>query len=53
MNDSPDSFNASYDKYDDEISITELLHKLWKRTRPYRFFAAYFRGADNFGTVAH
>ena len=31
MNDSPNSLNQPYDKYDDEISITELLSKLWKK----------------------
>ena len=44
MNDSPDSFNASYDKYDDEISITELLHKLWTRRGLIVFLPLIFAG---------
>jgi hypothetical protein len=44
MNNSPDSFNTPYDKYDDEISITELLHKLWKRRGLIVFLPLIFAG---------
>ena len=44
MNNSPDSFDTSSYNYDDEISITELLHKLWTRRGLIVFLPLIFAG---------